>query len=211
MKKSNVSMLRKIIIVLAVSCVAMIGATPLFADIFGYQTPGSSDDWSMWAQIGGSVFTIPEDGTATQMSAYIGSYSDNLKIKTAIYKHSDSTLVAESLEENINATGTHIWQDFTISASLTADTEYVLVLMSDGNIPLTYNGGDTDQGHKQGRSYSDGFPGTASFNHNNNKYSIYCTYTPGGGGVPEVPAGAMPFMGALCGFVYVTIRGSRRK
>ncbi|MEA3489097.1 MAG: hypothetical protein U9R44_01985 [Candidatus Omnitrophota bacterium] len=32
-----------------------------------------------------------------------------------------------------------------------------------------------------------------------------------GSGVPELPAGAMPFVGAICGFIYTVIRGSRRK
>ncbi|MFH1664989.1 MAG: hypothetical protein ABIA77_02460, partial [Candidatus Omnitrophota bacterium] len=33
----------------------------------------------------------------------------------------------------------------------------------------------------------------------------------GGGAVPEMPAGTVPFVGVLCGFVYMTIRRSRKQ
>jgi len=87
--------------------------------IFGYDKEGSSCIGLNNPQaLKGSVFTITEDGTATKISAYFMCGGGNAK--AAIYKHSDSTLVAESSEITIESDWQYRWKDFTVSASLTA-------------------------------------------------------------------------------------------
>ena len=156
---------------------------------FGYETPGSSyanyigDGYN--SKIAGSVFTIPQNGTADSITFYgrRGSVYDST-IKAAIYKHSDLSLVGETGEITISYTVK--WWTLNFSApkpSLIADTEYVLVLYSQYTsgygFRLYYSGGDENQGHN-GNVWQ-GYPifpdPWVSPTHNDNKYSIYCTYT----------------------------------
>jgi len=156
---------------------------------FGYETAGgSSTDFENI--IRGSVFTIPEGGTAESITACIRAYElvetrkYSIYSKTAIYLHSDSSLVAQS-----SSTSTYkldfAWMtwNLTTNPSLSANTEYVLVAWAKTGTrggstlaEIKYDTGDTDQGHYQELTY-DGFPDPATFSHNNYKHSIYCTYT----------------------------------
>jgi len=161
---------------------------PIIVDpTFGYTGEGASTQTPM-DRITGSVFTISESGTASEMSAYLRAYYDNpligwtsVTMKVAIYKHSDSTLIAASSDTSVYHASA-AWQSFDISGNLEANTEYVLVLW--GKKPYTigdfyYDSGDVNQGHYQEETYN-GFPDPASFTHEDRKYSIYCTYTAGG-------------------------------
>jgi hypothetical protein len=149
---------------------------------FGYETAGSSYAFYGFTVIG-SVFTSPSDvGTATSMSWYGCADSGDFTtgMKTAIYKHSDSSLVAESSELMI---GSNLqWWDFSIDTNLQSSTDYVLVVFGDSDMYgyfVYYDSGDVDQGHYHENVMYPNFPDPASFAHNDNKYSIYCTYTAG--------------------------------
>jgi len=146
---------------------------------FGYETQGGSVD-SVENIIRGSVFTITEAGTADSITFY-GSNSNGKKIKCAIYKHSDLSLV-KATNERTDIPITYAWYTFTFSEpkpSLTANTEYILVVWSNSAFgAIAYSAGDADQGHYQSLTY-DSFPNPLVPTHNNNKYSIYCTYTAG--------------------------------
>jgi len=221
MKKSNAGMLRNIIIVLAVSCVAMIGATPLFADIFGYETAGGSMI-SNSDCIVGSWFTAPENGTADSITVSIVDFGGVDKTKCAIYLKSDNSLVGETEEKDAGGSTQH-WETFNFltSPSISANTDYYLVCWSDmaSFTIIYYNCTGSNTGAGDYETYGDWpdtwNPGWLWGPNCDRTYSIYCSYTPGGGGsgggAPEMPAGAVPFVGAILGFVYVTIRGSRRK
>jgi len=154
---------------------------------FGYKTAGISYT-SIWDIIRGSVFTIPEDGTADSVTAYLRlSGTTFRKAKCAIYKHSDLSLVGATQERTDIPTQTADWYTFNFSdpkPSLTANTEYIIVVWGDvsGGVQyarLYYDAGDADQGHYQSVSYNS-FPNPLVPTHDNNKYSIYCTYTTGG-------------------------------
>jgi len=154
---------------------------------FGYETVGGSTAW-LGGRIRGSVFTITEEGTADSItvSLYNGGSAWTGKLKCAIYLHSDLNLKGATEERTIALTGTLTWYTFNFATpkpSLTANTAYILVVwaeMGNGNVKVAYSGGDANQGHYQLISYTGNFPNPLVPTHDNNKYSIYCTYTVGG-------------------------------
>jgi hypothetical protein len=158
---------------------------------FGYTTKGSTNASSIENAIIGSVFPISEDGTGVSITAGLCN-TNSLKVKAAVYLHSDSSLVSNgaATERTIDVPNwpTVTWETFTFSTgpSLSNGVDYILVAWGEsggGNSYLAYDAGDTDQRHSQGRTY-DGFPDPATFTHNNFKYSIYCTYTAAAAGQP---------------------------
>jgi len=156
---------------------------------FGYETAGTAGSTNIEYVIVGSMFTtILGAGTANSITASVILSSmggaSNVYVKAAIYKHVDSTKVGETASITYTGTFTKQWKTFTFTTppSLLSDTAYVLVIFStsdtettDPTINIYYDAGDADQGHYQ-TGLGD-FPATASFTHNSNKYSIYCTYT----------------------------------
>jgi len=158
----------------------------VYAPTFGYGTAGTAGSTLIHRQMVGSVFTIAVNAKAYSVSASLAITSmgdaSQIYINAAIYRHSDSTKVAEASQNVYTATFTKAWKRFTFSTmpSLTAGTEYVLDVLATSDytdIPPTvyvyYDAGDTNQGHYE---IVTSFPDTASFTHNNNKYSVYCTY-----------------------------------
>lgn len=130
--------------------------------------------------IRGSSFNIPDSGRVENISVYIElSGASNRIIKTAIYSEAHS-FIAETEQKTVPSTG---WYNFSFANPkpiLTANTNYILVAWSDsgtGNVLLHYNLGSSNQGHISNRSYGN-WPSSVSFNHDTNKYSIYCTYSP---------------------------------
>ena len=142
---------------------------------FGYTTAGASN-YYIYHMIAGSVFPIPQSGTADSITVDFFSFGAG-KAKTAIYQHSDSTLVKASGELSAAGSG---WKTFTLpdpKPTLTASTEYVLVAWASATYTrIRYDTGDTNQGHYKDVTYN-GFPNPISFNHANYKFSIYCNYT----------------------------------
>ena len=127
----------------------------------------------------GSVFTIPEDGTADSMTFYGKTSFGAADVMLAIYKHSDSSLVGAT--EEITVTATAQWWPASFAApkpSLDASTEYVLVGFASTSIKFYCDAGETDQEHYQGSLAYPTFPNPADFIHYDFKFSIYCTYTP---------------------------------
>jgi len=152
---------------------------------FGYETIGSSSV-SIGNIIRGSLFSCPETGTVDSITAYVKSDTGQ-KVKYAIYKHSDSSLVDYTSETTAPTSPDWVTLDATNNATLEA-IDYVLVAWSKKDWDpfyhmyyygyLYYDTGETDQGHYQSEIYNS-FPDPASFSHGNQKFSIYCTYTAG--------------------------------
>lgn len=162
--------------------------------VFGYQVIGTlGTTRNILNSIVGSVFTCPDAGTANSITVYlhIGG-SAGRKVKCAIYKHSDLSLVKATNERLDIPITTPGWYTFTFPAPdpELAAGDYILVAWGlaqgvpifgylywdDGNGPDPGN-----QGHYEDRVY-DGFPGTMTVGgHEDRKYSIYCTYTPAPG------------------------------
>ncbi len=159
---------------------------------FGYTSIGAYGD-IISNVIRGSVFTMPEYGNAISITAAVG-YSgpapgETATLKAAIYKHSDLSLVATSIEQTdislswISAS----WVTFTFSSppTLQSGIDYMLVVWatqtsSSSNVFLAYTSGSTNQGHYQSSTYTGTFPDPLVPSHDNNKYSVYVTYTPTG-------------------------------
>lgn len=154
----------------------------LGSQTFGYETPGTAGSTGTCGKIVGSKFTISEDGTADNMTAYLQRVGSPV-VACAIYNHSNSVLIGSTAWRTLSA-GTG-WETFLFSApkpSLVSGTEYVLVAWSYcTQFPielsmLYYDAGSSNQGHYQSKDpYT--WPDPASFSNNDNKYSIYCEYT----------------------------------
>jgi hypothetical protein len=154
---------------------------------FGYETAGGTEK-SCLNRITGSVFTTSESGTADSITAYIRAtdpyYSEYGRYKYAIYKHSDLSLVGVTEEGVVPGGGfADAWKTLNFTEpkpSLTASIEYILVSWGlpgpQTDVEMHYNAGDVNQGHYQSLAY-DTFPDPLVPTHENNKYSIYCTYT----------------------------------
>lgn len=151
---------------------------------FGYETLGASG-WGLGDYIAGSVFTLTEAGTADSITAGLRYFAQSFtgKLKCAIYLHSDLSLVKATVERTIALTSTPTWYTFNFAApkpSLIANTEYVLVVwaqsLGTSDPQVVYNAGGINQGHYDPVTYN-GFPDPLVPTHQDNKYSIYCTYT----------------------------------
>ena len=145
---------------------------------FGYTSAGANTQ-SIENNIRGSFFTIPDSGQVQTLSVFLElSGASNRKIKTAIYSEAHD-FIAGSEEKTISSTG---WYNFSFADPkpiLTANTNYVLVAWADssaGSVSMRYDAGSSNQGHRSNLAYA-GWPVSGGFNHDNNKYSIYCTYT----------------------------------
>ena len=152
---------------------------------FGYDTVGGSSA-TVHDNIRGSSFTMGDtDGVAEKLTAYSWDYSQDwaLHYKGVIYEDhgtGSSPKICETEEKtNHDYEG---WEDFSISGSpsLSASTDYALLLTGDYSVRrFTY-----DFGTSKGRYYNNNYPDcpdTVNFTIIDQKYSIYCTYTAGGG------------------------------
>lgn len=158
------------------------------ADTFGYTTKGSAGSSAIGNKINGSTFTGMA-GTAQSISFWINGNPIGNPMKGALYDTSGN-LIAVTEEDTSNpASDTLITINFVGEPELT-NQEYVIVVWSANNITngsLYYDGGSTNQGHIKSLNYTGTFPETIAFDTNNdNKYSIYVTYSPSAPPAPTV-------------------------
>ena len=168
---------------------------------FGYGTAGSSSAFKENVIIG-SVFDCPESGTAQSITAYIhtGGKEGTEKVKFGIYLHSDLSFVGSTEEFAIGTTPFTGWKtlNFTTPPSSSA-TSYILVVWATvfSNFYIYYDAGNTNQGHYQSLTYGT-FPDPLVPTHDDNKYSIYCTYTTA---APPKPKGTIAIHAKLAGII----------
>jgi hypothetical protein len=163
---------------------------PVIVDpTFGYTTIGASSYDSYTDRILGSAFTISEDGTADSITVAIKGSASNpaFNVKCGTYEDTVNPPFVDGTEQvSITVTATYAWKTFNFNTpkpDFTNATAYILCVWPDYPIygcQIAYDTGDTNQGHWKNQAY-DGWPDPCSFSHNTNKYSIYCTYTTGGG------------------------------
>jgi hypothetical protein len=182
-------------IVAALFLLSLIIPTPTNAATFGYTSAGASNS-SIANVIGGSVFSAPEAGTVTQMNAYIGNGPDGgANFLTGIYDTSYNLIMNGGTTAVSNPTPlTFVTFTFAANPAITA-TDYVLIAhasnASFNSETLYYDAGTTNQGLTDANTYTgSALSSFASPTLNNNKYSIYATYTASGGSdtPPESPA-----------------------
>ena len=155
---------------------------------FGYTTIGTSTQ-SIEDTIRGSLFSIPESGQLQQISAYLDLTGGALNrgVKTAIYSVNHD-YIAETEELIVPSTG---WYNFSFADPkpiIQANSNYILVAWTNsgtGDVLLHYDSGSANQGHRRNQNYG-AWPSSANFNHDSNKYSIYCKYSPANQHIAQV-------------------------
>jgi hypothetical protein len=156
---------------------------------FGYETLATGSTSLIENYIRGSVFNITEVGIGDSITIGLKcSTSWTGNVKCAIYLHSNLTLVANGVTEELNTTltSTLAWYTFNFvgtKPTFTANTAYVLGAWAQdvtGDAYTGYDTGDTNQGHSKALTYNT-FPNPITLTHTARKYSIYCTYTVSGG------------------------------
>ena len=170
---------------------------------FGYGTQGGSYiglSFGGISYIRGALFTGVA-GTGTNIIAYISptaSIEVAKNYKYAVYVHGDLSL----LTNGITNEGTYAiseaegWKtlNFTSAPTFTA-VDYLLagwsspgIASGDPELNIAYDTGDANQGHTRQQDYVANWPNPLTVDsHDTNKYSIYATYTPGGGGTTIGP------------------------
>jgi len=156
---------------------------------FGYETIGSTSLYPNANCLIGSLFTSPAGGNdGVSMSAYVKhTWSSSYHIKGVVVLHSNLNIITNGITDAIGVTSTAGWRtgNFSTSPSLSASTEYVLMIIPDSSdIKIYKDTGSLNQGHKDtSNSYASPSNPTDA-EHGWSKFSIYCTYE-GAGGVTE--------------------------
>ena len=157
---------------------------PVIVDpTFGYETIGGSNGIATVEYITGSLSTGAA-GTGNSITIYNASENGTNKCKYALYKHSDSTKVTNGETDELTIPASWAWRTLNFGTNPTLEAiDYVIVTgfeaaASPNRTYGKFDTGDTDQGHYETITYPT-FPATASFNHDNRRHSIYCTYTAG--------------------------------
>ena len=136
------------------------------------------------------TYTPAAAGTATSMSIGAKIASGSCTIKGAIYDNAASpNLIANSPTGviNVNSSTRQFWSGNTGAATLTA-VPYYLVVMGDNTWyasgQLAYDTGASDVFREHNATDWPTFPNSFAWTNNAYKWiiSIYCTYTPTGGG-----------------------------
>ncbi len=161
-------------------------------DTFGYTSIGATSTNSYNnAYMLGQIGTPASAGTGTKISFYTKHSGTNYHVKFGIYDHSDTTSypVTNGGGDTIEVTSdTAQWWDSNLSSSpsLSAQDYMIVWIAEDNDIYRYYDtGAPAGNTHtRQSSSYSS-FPYasiTWSTTGGTSFYSIYCTYTPSGGG-----------------------------
>ena len=124
---------------------------------------------------------MPVNGQLQNISVYLYlSSAVSVRVKTAIYSESND-FIASSEEKTISSSGWYTFNFADPKPVLSANTNYNLVAWSDSvshvSVSMRYNPGSSNQGHyRTNQNYGDNWPSSVNFYHDNNKYSIYCSY-----------------------------------
>ena len=156
-------------------------------DDFGYKTAGTTKVILIENKEAGSLFTGAV-GSGISITASLSN--DALEThygKFGIYTHSDLALVTNGTTSEAGFTYTKGWRTINFSSAPTfSAVDYVIVVWgkppTTGDPRLWGDAGDANQGHYQANTYSgEVWTNPLVPTHDNNKYSIYATYTPTGG------------------------------
>lgn len=155
---------------------------PILVDpTFGYDTLGSSSAFSNDSDVYGSKFTGAA-GEVTKITAGVeGVFGPPTGyVKCLIIDESSLNIITNGTSDAVNTgtDGTPAFNDFTFSSNpaVTA-TDYVLGAIAEYYFIIAYDSGDTDQGYVDSSNSYSSPANLGSATNNNNKYSIYATYT----------------------------------
>jgi PKD repeat protein len=111
-----------------------------------------------------------------QYSIYCNYQVTEFKAKAAIYSSDGSTFIASTEERTLGTTDGWVTFNFVSSPSLSASTQYVLVIFaSDDNAEVYYDDG-TARYFRQDATYPT-WPSSVADQGESRTYSIYCTYS----------------------------------
>jgi hypothetical protein len=146
---------------------------------FGYTTAGSSYTTVSANYMYGSVFTSPAySGMTVQNITFRGRRgSGTANVKGVLVRHSDLTIVAVGNPVSISNTVNWYTSTFSSPPSLSADTEYVIMLIPSASTRFYYGSGAINQGYYDSTNSYTTPTNPTDAAHNNNQYSIYCTFT----------------------------------
>jgi len=156
-------------------------------DTFGYTTQGTAGNSNFEAIVVGSVFSCPEAGTVTQIDATISSGPEQHAGLVGIYNTSYNLITNGGSSQVSPLRADKGWQTFTFSTNPTVSaTDYVLIIHGNAvgfsTAQVFYDAGSANQGLTDANAYTgSAISSFASPTLNNNKYSIYATYTADGG------------------------------
>jgi hypothetical protein len=154
-------------------------ASQTSASMLGYTTAGGSYTTVNTNYMYGSVFTSPAfSNMAVQNITFRGrAGSGTVNVKGVLVRHSDLAIVAVGNPASVPTTINWYTSIFSSPPSLSPNTEYVIMLIPSANTRFYYSSGSTSQGHYDStNSYATPTNPTDAA-HNNNQYSIYCSFT----------------------------------
>jgi len=151
----------------------------LSSGTFGYTTAGSSYTTISANYMYGSVFTSPAySGMTVQSITFRGRASfGTANVKGVLVRHSDLTIVAVGNPVLISTTLNWYTSIFSSPPSLSANTEYVMMLIPSASTRFYYGTGAANQGHYDTTNNYVTPANPTDALHNNNQYSVYCTFT----------------------------------
>lgn len=151
---------------------------------FGYETIGTAGAYNCMDQFVGSYFTCPEAGTSSVVTVYGATgYWDYAAI-VGIYKKSDNSQVGVSDPASTGSAAA--WNEYVLEVSLT-NQDYWLVAATNYNAYMVYDAGTSKQGIDDGFAWGSPPDTLVADNELDNMFSIYCTYTPAGADISNVP------------------------
>ncbi|MEM2104893.1 MAG: hypothetical protein QXV21_00250 [Candidatus Bathyarchaeia archaeon] len=144
---------------------------------FGYIVQGSSYTTVGANAMYGSLFTSPPATVIARSITFYGRASAQTRnVKCLIVRHSDLKIIA--ITNPVSITTALQWWTATFSdpPTLTPNTEYLLMIIPNAQVRFYYTTGLTNQGHYDPtNSYTSPIDPTDAL-HNDNRYSIYCSY-----------------------------------
>ena len=153
--------------------------------------------------IGGNGTTL-NNGTVNNISALIHTTNGIFKSKCALYKASDSSLIAYTEEKTFNHNGVISWETYNViwGGTIVAGTKYYIVVWANSSPVANFNlrgwNSAGDERYKDNEVYN-GFPNPAGFATLTNVLpGIYCNYTLSTGSISgNIYINRNPFMTSI--------------
>lgn len=135
----------------------------------------------------GSKFTLAENGTVTSIHVYCNAIGGSYNIKVGLYADDGGSPATSALEtEGVGAVPTWGgWLEIDVPDVLLSAGDYWLLWNTDNDAARVYYDG-VGSGVYTSYAYADSMPDPhpAIGGTQTREFSIYATYTPGGGGGP---------------------------
>ncbi len=146
----------------------------------GHSSGGISEGPHCGDYIRGIKVSFNESGCVTWISAVLYSLAHEVKVKAALYKASDGSLLGQTQEHTITPNFDYI--DFELDSPVQVEngTDYILAVWSDnGYCRVCYCGTSSELRYQQEQAYGS-WPDPASFSTEGDKnLFIYCTFFTG--------------------------------